>query len=412
LFALAALPACTGIFQRAQPDVPARFARSAAGGELRVGSAERDITPTGSVYMGGFDLGRTSTGAASPLKVRAIVFALSDLRVCVIGIDNLGLMRDDVDWIKSRLTGFANGNVFVCASHSHAAPDLIGLWGWYLLTSGRDRSYLAQVGAATAAAVAEAWQRAVPAVLVQATAQLPPRGLVRNTRRSGAFDRRFQVLQARALDDGRPVGTLLHLACHPEVLRRVNTLLSADFVGELCDSWRELGQGQAVFCNGALGAMVTPDVKQRDPEGMQAMGRTLAELGVKALADGQRLDVDAIEVRRQDVYLPLRTLGLTLAELTLAIQRQMYGGCMRSTVGWLRIGPFEAVAVPGEMEPALAQRIRDRAGKPDLAVFGLCDDELGYLLRLQDARDPAYSYERSMCPCGDAGERVQAALLR
>ena len=44
--------------------------------------------------------------------------------------------------------------------------------------------------------------------------------------------------RARALDDDRPLGTLLHLACHPEVMPRRNRLLSADFVGDLCDAWR------------------------------------------------------------------------------------------------------------------------------------------------------------------------------
>jgi hypothetical protein len=69
------------------------------------------------------------------------------------------------------------------------------------------------------------------------------------------------------------------------------------------------------------------------------------------------------------------------------------------------------VAVPGEAEPAFAQRIRDRVGVPDLLLFGLCDDELGYLLREQDARDREFAYERSMSACVRAGEMVEEALV-
>jgi hypothetical protein len=68
------------------------------------------------------------------------------------------------------------------------------------------------------------------------------------------------------------------------------------------------------------------------------------------------------------------------------------------------------VAVPGEMEPALAARLRAQLHRPDLVVFGLCDDEVGYLLRDKEARDPEFAYERSMSPCISAGELVSQAI--
>ena len=64
------------------------------------------------------------------------------------------------------------------------------------------------------------------------------------------------------------------------------------------------------------------------------------------------------------------------------------------------------------MEPGMAERIRRQAMRPNLLVFGLVDDELGYLMSLKDAVDPEFAYERSMSPCVDAGERVLQALLR
>ncbi len=404
--------ACAGIMQRSMPAEPATFHRLARGEVLRVGAAERDITPDGPVYVAGFDLARTSTGVAAPLKVRAMVLELGDQRFALVGIDSLGLMREDVDWIKGGLSGFANGNVFVGASHTHAAPDLIGLWGYYLLSSGRDRGYLVKVASAVREAVAEALAQAAPASLHRGESLLPAVGLVKNTNRPFVFDRRVTVLHAKARDDGRPLGTLLHLACHPEVLPRRNTMLSADFVGELCDAWRRAGHGQAVFFNGALGALVSPDVQPRDQTGAHAMGQRLCWLAEAALAAARPLPVTEIEVRRRDVFLPLKTMGLSLARLTTAVERDLHDGYLRSTVGWLRIGDFVAAAAPGEVEPALAQRLRDRTGLPDLVLFGLCDDEVGYLMRLQEARHPEFAYERSMSPCLDAGERVEAALLR
>ncbi len=402
---------CSGVFQHSMPDRPAAYevAVDASTG-LRCGSAERDITPDVGCYMAGFSIGRTSTAIASPLKVRAVVIETGARRFAIIGVDDLGVMREDVDWIKAGLPGFANGDVFVCASHTHAGPDLIGLWGYYLLSSGRDRAYVARLREATAAAVAAARAAAAPARFVRGEARLPAQGLVKNANRAEVFDRRVTVLQAQALDDGRPLGTLLHLACHPEVLPRRNTELSADFVGELCDAWQARGHGQAVFVNGALGAMVSPTGQSRDLAGAHTMGLSLCELAEQALRAAAPLVVDAIEVRRRDVFLPLVSAGFRLGRLATVLEREIYDGCARSTVGYLRLGSFAAVTVPGEMEPGLAEQLRAQLRQPDLLVFGLCDDEVGYLLREQDARDPEFAYERSMSPCRTAGERVRRAI--
>jgi hypothetical protein len=402
--------ACSGIFQHSLPEVPAAYDRIATGPELRVGAAERDITPDVGCYLAGFGIGRTSTGVASPLKVRAMVFGLGERRFAILGIDNLGVMREDSDWIKSGIAGFANGDVFLCASHTHAGPDLIGLWGFYFMSSGRDPAYVAKVRRAAAEAVAEAWHGAAPAVLVHGCERIAARGFVKNAKHPESFDRRVDVVCARAVDDGRPLGTLLHAACHPEVMPRTATLISADYVGALCDGWKEAGLGQAVFVNGALGAMISPIGQARNMDGVRNLGGEMLRLARLALEHAEPMPVDSIEVHRRDVYLPLGTFGITMGRLTSVVERELYSGCARSTVGYLRIGPLRAIAVPGEMEPALAERTRERLGMPDALVFGLCDDELGYLMRVQDARTPEYGYERSMSPTLLTGEIVTAAL--
>lgn len=400
---------CAGIFQRPMPAAPAEYAVRASG-ELRVGAAERDVTPAIGCWLAGFSPARASTAIQSPLKVRALVVECGGRPFAIVGIDNLGVMREDADWIKAGIAGFANGDVVLCASHTHAGPDLIGLWGFYALTSGRDPDYLAALRAAVAAAVAEARAAAAPAEFAWGEENLPGEGLIKNANTPQLFDRRLVVLHATERGTGRPLGTLLHFACHPEILPRRSTAISSDFVGALCDSWREQGRGQAVFVNGALGAMISPAVQPRDATGIAKFAAVVQECAERALAGAAPLPVDAIEVRRRDVFLPVRSLGFRIGRLATVLPRELYDGNARSTVGWLRIGAFEAVLVPGEMEPVLAQEIRAELRRPRLCVFGLCDDEVGYLLRDVDARDPEYAYERSMSTSTDAGERVRAAI--
>jgi hypothetical protein len=397
--------------QRPLPERAADFERRARFDQLRAGAAETDITPAASQWLAGYGLARASTGVHSPLKARAFVLIAGDLKLAIVGLDNLGLQRDDADWIKSGVYGFANGCVLLCSSHTHAAPDLVGLWGWYLLSSGRDRDYLALVRRRVAEAVAAAEAAALPARLRIGSARLPPRGLVRNANYKELIDPRVTVLQALALEGERPLGAILHLACHPEVLRRGNTLLSSDFVGDLCQRWREAGLGQPVFVNGALGAMVTPDGSPKEKEGIPRVGGGIFEVCRQALAAARDLEARDAVVRRRDVYLPLVSNYLRLGRLLLDIPREAYDGCARTTVGYLRLGDVEIACVPGEIEPGFAERIRRRARRPDLLVFGLVDDEVGYLLSGADAHDRWFAYERSMSPGPDAGEQVFAALV-
>jgi hypothetical protein len=157
--------------------------------------------------------------------------------------------------------------------------------------------------------------------------------------------------------------------------------------------------------------MISPDLAPRDDRGVVRFGEHVAEVAAAAVALAPPLPVDAIEVRRADVYLPMISPGFRFGRMATVLQRELYDGAARSTVGWLRLGAFEAIAVPGELEPVFAEQLRRALRKPELVVFGLCDDEVGYLLRDRDAVDPEFAYERSMSPCRSAGERVAAALL-
>ena len=184
---LGALGGCAGIFQHHMPAVPASYAVQSpvAPAQLRVGSAERDITPEVGGYMAGFSIARTSTAISTPLKLRALVIDTPSRRIAIVGIDNLGVMRQDADWLKGGVAGFANGDVFLCASHTHAGPDLIGLWGYYGFSTGRDPAYLTKLHDALRQAVAEALASAVPAHFEFGQTRLPPAGLVKNSNRGG-----------------------------------------------------------------------------------------------------------------------------------------------------------------------------------------------------------------------------------
>ena len=279
----------------------------------------------------------------------------------------------------------------------------------YYLNSGRDAAVLTQMRRAVAEAVLDAERQAVPARLRIGRARLPREGFVRNTNVGGVMDQRVVVLDAVEPESGKAIGSLVHLACHPEVFRRGNSRISSDFVGPLCAGWRAAGRGACVFVNGALGAMITP--RPSGDEGLPVMVEKLLETATAASDVAVDLEAREIEIRRADLFMPLTSPGFLAGKLTMAIERASYEGYLKTGVAYLRFGDLEIAGVPGEMEPALAERIRRDCGKPDLVLFGLCDDEVGYLMRVQDARDSNYEYERLMSPDVWSGERVREALI-
>ena len=99
---------------------------------------------------------------------------------------------------------------------------------------------------------------------------------------------------------------LIHLACHPEVIRLEETRgISPDFVGTLCrEVSRQLG-GQTVFLNGALGGMLTPDTRFRTQQAAERMGRKLARYVVQAAENAQPSSSDRLWMLRRPVEYPM-----------------------------------------------------------------------------------------------------------
>jgi len=113
-----------------------------------------------------------------------------------------------------------------------------------------------------AAAINEALDRLQPAELRMASGEA--RGKIAyNYYAPDLYDRGVSVLQARTTG-GRPIGTLVNYAVHPEVLGSAQGILSPDLVGTLCDRLEQSAGGVALFMNGAQGGMVTADNRNLD----------------------------------------------------------------------------------------------------------------------------------------------------
>jgi len=95
--------------------------------ELRAGYAKVDVTPSGPVFMGGYDLrGAPSDGVHGHdrLYVRALVLEASGVRVAFVVADVIEIQGHDTFRRRiAEVTGIPETNVLLGDVHNHAAPS-------------------------------------------------------------------------------------------------------------------------------------------------------------------------------------------------------------------------------------------------------------------------------------------------
>ena len=175
--------------------------------------------------------------------------------VVIVAADLLGLFFADTREIARGVSRVPADSILVTCTHVHSAPDVIGLWGPNQATSGVDPVYLEMVKRRAARVINAAAANMQPARLRFARCEAPEKTGY-NTRERDLIDPEMSIVQA-VTPDGQPIATLVNYACHPEVLTTPSRLVTSDYVHYLREEMEAAGTGDVLFCNGALGGMIT-----------------------------------------------------------------------------------------------------------------------------------------------------------
>ena len=381
---------------------------------LSAGTATRAITPPPELqpgYLAGFQPGnRLSEGVHDDLHARALALSDGTTTVVLAALDLIGYTQGETRPLRTQIGEADEAHIILAATHTHSGPDTIGLWGPSLLESGVSEAYMAFLRGRVREAILAAIADLAPAELTAAAGRLPD-GLLKNIRVPDLLDREISVLRAQR-PDGSTIATLVHFAAHPEILVYDNRLISSDFPHYLRDRVEaELG-GSALFLNGALGGMVTPDVSANTFAEAERVGHAAAEAALSALKAAQPVSRADIVAGRAFVHIPPENellkaavaMGIIKADVTTE-------GDFRAEVHHLRIGEAaEIVTLPGEAFPSVGLRLKESMAAPVRFVIGLANDELGYMMPPEDYGKDLYSLERRSCVGPLAAERCQAAL--
>ena len=409
---------------------------------LDVGFGAVDITPKlggrEKVWLAGYGTGREAAGVHDPLMARCVVLQDGRTRIALVSVDLVGLQYPAVQEIRRQLPGFSY--VLVSSTHNHEGPDVIGMWGRNQFSYGVDDDYVKAVILKCADLVKATAATMVKEVEV-AYGTAEDSSLLRDTRQPTALDAVLRVLVFSGRN-GKKEGLLVQWNSHPEAMGSQNKLITADFPWATIRELTKKYQCPVVYFTGAVGGLMAPPAGPTTFEYTEKHGIEVAGLAARAVESARSLELTPMRVEARLLYLPvtnrLYRLGLSMGVLRRAVfsssgdpyrKGQPMSGknvgevmTIETEVACLQLGELALASIPGELYPelvygkfqepadpaadfpdaSLEPTIREILGERKWMLFGLSNDEVGYLIpkRQWDSRIP-FSYGRQKAQYGE-----------
>ncbi len=404
------------------------------------------------IFLAGFGPNRLATGKHDELWARALVLGSGTHKLALVTLDLIGSYSrgsyfglEEVQKLVDRNLGI--GEILISSTHNHEGPDTIGAWGANAFSDGKYPLYLQFVDRQIATAITRAAEAMVPvrmkAGITNSYGSTSIAGLqVRNGGRPPIFfDDELRVLQwvaTKGAQGGQTVATLINWNTHPESMESENRMLTSDFPQATRLAIEEKCGGTALYFSGDLGAVeIVGDNNSTAPQRTtfdgrkfplagrskapaftfsrtESIGRDVAKAAMDALRNAEWIDVPTLEIRQQQIRVPMDNAGyaMLVAKGVLdgrIIQEAKPSPFIETKVYALTLGQVQIVTTPGELFPELfyglekhhrtdcppaatgqpfEPGVRDRMSGKYKLIFGLCPDELGYILPRYDFLPP------------------------
>jgi hypothetical protein len=375
---------------------------------FEAGAAKRIITPDPLLPIsGGMGIPSAAKSRQGELTARAMVFRAGKETVAVVSVDLLGFPAVLGDRARALAPRLEPERILIGATHTHSAPDC------YAYPDGKgghtgSLAYMKFVTEQVAAAINEALDHMQPAELRVASGEAKGK-IAYNYYAPDLYDRRAGVMQVRALD-GKPIGTLVNYAIHPEVMGSEQGILSPDLVGPLYDRLEQGAGGMALFMNGAQGGMVTADNRNLEQPPRDARraywndSRTWAEcerIGGLLATEALRI-VDSATWQKSpklrnssmEVRFPVESAEMWQVVEGSPLEYPHHADRTIGTrINLVDLGNAQILTIPGEALPNIGFYLKRHMRGEHNFLFGLTNDAFGYILTKVDFNSfPAYKY--------------------
>ena len=404
------------------------------------------------IWLAGFGQQRPAQGVNDQLWSRALAFRNNGVTIVLVSIDSIGITYDRYIPIRHMIERNRTDitHITFAATHTHNAPDTIGLWSYRLfLGSHFDDEYIDFLQQQVYASIIEAVDNLAPANTILSQAYVPKENFIRDSRPPIVVDHQLPIAWFKNRSTGETIATLASWGMHPEGFGNKNLLISSDFVhyyrqsmenGLSGENGFEGFGGKAVFFTGPVGGLMTQlrlsiidrfgqTQSHNGREKSQAQGENLALLAAQALRDNNT--INRLKMKRQLVAVSAKTFYFPIGwPLNIAVglgivHPGVYGlpfnTKVRSEINAIRIGDIEILTTPGEVFPEIIDGGIETPVGADIDTepvevpplrrlmtgvinmnFNLGMDEVGYLVPIsQWDRKPPYTYDYQEAPYGE-----------
>lgn len=416
------------------------------------GDTYEDVNGSGSfdaVWMAGFQSSKPAQGVHDDLWARAMVLDDGNTRLAWVVLDAIGFNGDDIISVKKRIPAkFGIDYAIISSTHTHSAPDLIGLWGPSPFVSGVNPAYVTKVKRGILDAIEMATERLKPAYFRFSSDLDGATDMLGDTRDPIIINPIINVMQALDVENDSTLGTLITWDNHPETIWNNNLQITSDFPHYLRDTIEngirqddeliiEGVGGTSIFAIGNIGGLMTthPSVPVEsfitgdvylEPtfDKVKAQGENLGILALNALKSDSMSEIQmgGIELRAKTIELPLDNQYFRLGSALGLFERGMSSWMkVRSEIAYWKLGPASFLHHPSELYPEIAYGgIEAPEGRnfnippqevPPLIEFmhgeyrfmpGLSNDMIGYVVpKSQWDTKPPFTYEAESRPYGE-----------
>lgn len=381
-----------------------------------VGTSKLAVTPPTGTLLAGYGRNRTSIGSFDKLFTKAVYIQDQYSAIVIVTIDCIGLTRPDIELIQKKVSveilKLKPEAVIISSTHTHAGPDVVGLWGESMWSNGRDEQYMSELRGKIIANIIAASNSTVVATSKVTSAQVIM-DWVENRSEPGLLDPTMTVLQF-VDESGITVATLTNFACHPTILNGDNRLVSADYVSGFYLAMEESLPGEHLFIQGAIGGWVQPLQGDHSIDLARKLGRELANESLSMITKAQKNPSEPLVLRHKVFDIKVENWGFRLMMWLGVLDRETFSGAMRTEAAWFKIGKVEFVTHPGETSPAFSLASRQLLNTEHSFVMGLTQDAIGYILKPEyfadDADYPHGDYLQSVSVGEQAGPILMSVL--
>ena len=409
-------------------------------------------------------------GTLEPIAGRVPVRVIDDQRVRVYAvtdgvsgvviqavIDGFGLSRGDVQIIRERMEEFATNNnvvaINVSVLHQHSCIDTLGmnvpLAQALLFNTGnaaaggiiedlkveKNQEFMENLYAKTVLAMKRAVSSMKPGELSYGYADIEE--LIHDKREPISYDPNINRLRF-VPDDGTTEIWVLEAGIHCTMLGAGPDELTADFPFYIERKIKMETGANVVYVQGAELAITTDCDTLNLPEDMDGVDRMVAygeAVAERVIAIDNDVALDPV----LNIKMAEARLNVTNEILTLAAREDVLNPVIVKTeddyqmiteIGYMELGNEVAIFIcPGEFEPALIyggpesgdaswsgeewgyEPLKNFTSCENVMVFGLCNDQAGYVLRDNEYHSMFTENEEINVICDTAGSAFVNAFI-